>query len=134
MGVEPNTSGIRVDQIRNGIDTLFCQCGSLLRPQKQGNKICPKGCQSQNNKVSSEEMTMVISQIQRPKLEVYDTTENKSDTVEENGQQVYKRTKWCDKCDAERAVRAQIEQTRSADEPPTRLYTCKVCRKSWREG
>ena len=39
----------------------------------------------------------------------------------------YSRTKHCESCEDERQVQAQVLQTRSADEPPTRQYTCRAC-------
>lgn len=40
--------------------------------------------------------------------------------------------KVCPKCENSRAY-YQMVQTRSADEPPTRIYTCTRCGYSWRE-
>ncbi len=38
----------------------------------------------------------------------------------------------CPKCGNDRAY-LQIVQTRAADEPPTRIYTCTKCGYTWRE-
>ena len=38
----------------------------------------------------------------------------------------------CPKCDSDR-VYTELQQTRSSDEPETRILTCAECRHGWRE-
>ena len=38
----------------------------------------------------------------------------------------------CPKCDSDQ-VYAELQQTRSSDEPETRILTCAECRHGWRE-
>ena len=39
---------------------------------------------------------------------------------------------FCDKCHSDE-VYSRLEQTRSSDEPETRMLTCKKCGHGWRE-
>ena len=39
----------------------------------------------------------------------------------------------CPKCDKHVDAYWALQQTRAADEPPTRFYRCKVCNYVWRE-
>ncbi|MCS7103369.1 MAG: transcription factor S [Candidatus Korarchaeum sp.] len=105
---------------------MFCpKCGTLLRPKKAGKKLayyCPScGYESENSpkgnsqvvtKVASDEGDLIIESEERIAAPIVEAR--------------------CPKCGNEQAY-VEIVQTRAADEPPTRIYTCTKCKHSWRE-
>lgn len=103
---------------------MFCpKCGTLLRPKKVGKKLsyyCPScGYESDNAPRNSQVVTKVVS----------DEGEVIIEEDKMSGPMVEAR---CPKCGNEHAY-VEIVQTRAADEPPTRIYTCTRCKYSWRE-
>lgn len=104
---------------------MFCpKCGTLLRPKKVGKKLtyyCPScGYETDNApKGNSQIVTKVASDSDEL---IVDAERIAAPVVEAR----------CPRCGNEHAY-IEIVQTRSADEPPTRIYTCTKCKYSWRE-
>ena len=105
---------------------MFCpKCGTLMRPKVKDGKlvyVCPScGYVMENNPgVSSVVTTKVVSN--REDVEIKEKSKLPFPVVEAT----------CPKCGNNRAY-FQIVQTRAADEPPTRIYTCTKCGYTWRE-
>lgn len=100
---------------------LFCpKCGSVLIPKK-GFFKCSCGFEKE-----IEEKIVIKEKIEHPKeVEVIDT-EN-----EHIGDEVLPIKCW--NCGNE-GVYFWMVQMRRSDEPPTRFYKCKKCKKVWRSG
>ena len=121
------------DQSNSDIEALFCECGTLLEPQADGRAACPEGCSSHSNRgVKTGSFVVVLTQNERPELTVHDPSID-DNTPSGDYELTFTRTEFCEACGAEEPVRAKIAQTRAADEPATRLYTCRTCRNTWRE-
>ena len=116
---------------------MFCpECGTLSFPDPSGNisctnykcgyvgpaKIVIKGTDGQDVDLSS-----VKSETKSKKRE-YEVIKD-SDKMQGI---LTKNTYMCPKCDCVE-VYAYLEQTRSSDEPETRMLTCKDCGNGWRE-
>jgi len=102
----------------------FCKkCDSMLRP-KGGKLACPNCGESTDKQVS-------------PKEKVKHTPEEEADEVvvreaNEDLAVLQKTRVECPSCGHKEAA-YWFEQTRSADEAPTRFYRCMKCRQTWRE-
>ncbi|MEM7826633.1 MAG: transcription factor S [Candidatus Aenigmatarchaeota archaeon] len=101
----------------------FCKkCGSVMIPEKKGKDIYAK-CTKCGHKEKRNIKNLKI--IREKKIE-------KTMSVEKD--QVYLPTteKMCPKCGNIKAYYF-LQQTRSADEPPTQFFKCKKCNYVWRE-
>ncbi len=100
---------------------MFCpKCGSLMTPNKDkyicnncGYEVLKEGVSSQRitTKSLDKEVVMVAKEVSAEPLD--------SDAV-------------CPKCHHVGAYYL-LKQTRSADEPETKFYTCEACGYRWRE-
>ena len=106
---------------------MFCpKCGTLMRPKKVGNKLvyyCPScGYEMEPNPDKSAAVTTKV------------VSDNGDVMVVERGKKMAAPIveAKCPKCGNDKAY-LQIVQTRAADEPPTRIYTCTKCGYTWRE-
>ena len=103
----------------------FCpDCGKLLKPKEQKGEVF-LACSSCGFKKGSE------------KAEGYVTTVEKAEEVEgvavnEGALNMPTTTALCEKCKNEKAY-FWLEQTRAADEAPTRFLQCVKCGHKWRE-
>ena len=116
---------------------MFCpQCGTLAFPDPTGNIMCPnyqcdyRGSAS-NTIVGTDGQEIDLakasstSKVAKRKYEVIpDSSELKG--VLTTGNYI------CPKCDGNE-VFVELVQTRSSDEPETRILTCKGCKHGWRE-
>jgi DNA-directed RNA polymerase subunit M len=107
---------------------MICpKCGHLMRPKKEKNAIvfeCPVcGFISAGN--GNLKVSRHVARRPEDNVIVIDNPEKlialpvDEDVV-------------CPKC-SNRGAYVQVVQTRSADEPPTRIYTCTKCKYTWRE-
>lgn len=104
---------------------MFCpKCGTLLRPKKVGKKLsyyCPScGYEADN---APRGNSQVVTKVASDSGELIIEGEKIAAPIVEAR---------CPRCGNEQAY-IEIVQTRSADEPPTRIYTCTKCKYSWRE-
>ena len=102
---------------------LFCpKCGSLLRPEKKGNKkimACSCGFKSEE----AESITIKETVEKEKKIEV----------VEEDKDTAYPLVdQECPKCKHKKAYFWEI-QTRASDEPATKFFKCEKCKHTWRD-
>ena len=116
---------------------MFCpECGSLAFPEASGNIKCPNyKCGytgASENKITGtdgQEIDLAkatsSSQAEERKYEVISDSETIRGVLTTD-------TYICPKCD-QREVYAELRQTRSSDEPETRILTCKECSHGWRE-
>ncbi len=100
---------------------------SLLVPVKKGSKTalrCPK-CgyeeEAQQNVKSAYQSKSVVEN-KNPIIVVAENTVNLPKV----------KTRGCPKCGHDEAY-VWVQQTRAADEPPTRFYRCVNCGHTWRE-
>jgi DNA-directed RNA polymerase subunit M len=104
----------------------FCpKCGAMMNPrEKKGSEdvelICPK-CKYVDG--ADEEAFNTVEE-QKKDLGIV--------VMDENNSTLPKTDNECPKCHNKKAY-WWIEQTRSADEAPTRFYKCTKCRHTWRE-
>ncbi len=102
----------------------FCKkCDSIMKP-KDGVLTCPSCGESAGTRVS-------------PKEKVKHSPEEESDEIvvreaNEDLAVLQKTRAECPECGHNEAA-YWFEQTRSADEAPTRFYRCMKCRRTWRE-
>ncbi len=109
----------------------FCpKCGSIMIPSKKNGKhvlVCTScGYVKEVPKASST--TVIRKKIQHKEIEkmfVIDTTKEVTGLPKTRGVR-------CPRCGNDEAY-YKIIQTRAADEPPTRIYTCTKCGYTWRE-
>ena len=102
----------------------FCEkCGSILVPVKKGKNSYMK-CRGCGKEVKKEMKSMKIVE-EKPK--------SKGVIVIEQDMTLLPLTdKECPKCENGRAY-WWLQQTRSADEPPTQFFRCEKCKHTWRE-
>jgi|SRR3989338_35711 len=102
----------------------FCEkCGSILVPVKKGKNSYMK-CRGCGKEVKKEMKSMKIVE-EKPK--------SKGVVVIEQDMTLLPLTdKECPKCEHGRAY-WWLQQTRSADEPPTQFFRCEKCKHTWRE-
>jgi DNA-directed RNA polymerase subunit M len=100
---------------------------SLLLPARKGDKTvlrCPK-CGYE------EEVSQGVKNVYQSKTAV--ESKNPVIVVAENTVNLPKvKTRGCPKCGHDEAY-FWVQQTRAADEPPTRFYRCTKCGYTWRE-
>jgi DNA-directed RNA polymerase subunit M len=103
----------------------FCEkCGNLMIVEKIKGK--PRYTCRKCGFVSSEKVTSRI-------VEKITSEEKKTIISEDEGFKQYPKTKIiCPHCGNNEAY-WYMQQTRAADEPPTRFYWCTRCGYSWRE-
>ena len=98
----------------------FCpKCGAMLLP-KNGKLEC--GCGYSKNLANNDEY-----EVSR-KIEAKETVKELGEDID-MGPGV---NEVCPKCGHDKAT-YELKQTRSADEAPTRFFTCKKCKHKWRE-
>ncbi len=104
---------------------MICpKCGSLMTPGKKKEKIvfkCPV-CGYEGEKGKLVNIVSSVSSSSSEEIPIIKEEMLSSPIV----------TKVCPKCGNSKAY-FQMVQTRSADEPPTRIYLCTKCGYSWRE-
>ncbi|MDD2533012.1 MAG: transcription factor S [Candidatus Methanomethylophilaceae archaeon] len=98
-------------------ENLFCSCGSLMFP-KNGEYVCSK-CQKRADLGPSETFTT-------------DMKAKETTVITENIATLPKTHIICPEC-ANTEAYFSLRQTRSADEPETRIYRCCRCNHTWRE-
>ena len=116
---------------------MFCpECGTLSFPNPKGEIACPnykceyngpanvviKGTDGKEVDLSKATSSTAT------KSRVYEVIK---DSDERKGW-LTSGTYMCPKCDGQE-VEAYLQQTRSSDEPETRMLTCKNCGHGWRE-
>lgn len=103
----------------------FCpKCHSLLLPKKENNELFLI-CQCGYKKKLENEKIVLKEEINHKEIEIIDE-EN-----EHIGDDVLPIKCWnCGNI----GVYFWLVQMRRADEPPTRFYKCKKCKKVWRSG
>ena len=116
---------------------MFCpECGALSFPDSKGNIKCPDyNCGysgSAENKVVMDDGT----EIDLAEASSSSKTEARDRRVIDDADQqrgvLTTKTYVCPKCDSD-SVYAELQQTRSSDEPETRILTCAECGHGWRE-
>lgn len=102
----------------------FCEkCGSIMVPVKKGKTSYMK-CRSCGREIRKEMRGLKI---------VEEKTRTKGVAVIEHDTTLLPLTdKECPKCEHDRAY-WWMQQTRSADEPPTQFFRCEQCKHTWRE-
>jgi DNA-directed RNA polymerase subunit M len=105
----------------------FCsKCGGLMIPKKSGSKvvlICRK-CGKRKTSKSKKFKIKVSTEKSKSKIIVLDK-KSKIDVLP-------KTDATCPKCENNKAF-WWMQQTRAADEAPTRFYKCTKCGHTWRE-
>lgn len=100
----------------------FCpECGSMMLPSDEGIKCNTCGFVKDSSEVDEDE------------YKIKETVEN-SETVIMRGDESGMRStvrEICPECGHDRAS-YELLQTRSADEAPTRFFTCEKCHHKWR--
>ena len=98
----------------------FCpECGAMLLP-KEGKLEC--GCGYTKNLSDNNEYEV------SKKIEAEENVKMLGEDVDVRPTT----TETCPECGNDKAY-YEIKQTRSADEAPTRFFTCTECKHSWRE-
>ena len=102
----------------------FCEkCGSIMVPVKKGKTtyIKCRGCGKEQKKDIRN-------------LKIVEETEKKKGVIvlEKNAPVLPLTDRECPKCEHNRAY-WWMQQTRSADEPPTQFFRCEKCKHTWRE-
>lgn len=102
----------------------FCdKCGSIMIPVKKGKSSYIK-CRGCGREMRKEMKNLRI---------VEEKTRSKGVVVIEKDSIPLPLTdKECPKCENDRAY-WWMQQTRSADEPPTQFFKCEKCKHTWRE-
>jgi len=102
----------------------FCEtCGNLLVVKEviDGKGLFCRKCNEMHN--LDETVTINFQQNKQKEIAVFDESDSEFPTTKI----------LCPKCDKEVDAYWALQQTRAADEPPTRFYRCKECRYTWRE-
>ena len=103
----------------------FCdECGTLMRPVKEGDKIIIK-CPNCNNESKNNINQRISSKIKHKPLDTIPVFDDKHSTLP-----TVKMI--CKEC-GNKIVYWWTRQTRSSDEPETRFYKCTKCGYTWRE-
>ncbi len=106
----------------------FCEkCGNLMIPDKIKGKMkytCRK-CGYVSRKETATSVAVIEEKISEEKKVIVMTEE-------ETFKQYPKTRIMCPECDNNEAY-WYMQQTRAADEPPTRFYSCTKCGHKWRE-
>ena len=99
------------------MDVEFCECGGIMVPQ--GSRIMCRSCgKIKEKKVEAK----IVTQTEKKDVIVF----------ESNEPDLPKTEKQCERCGNNEAY-FWLQQTRSADEPPTQFFRCTKCRFVWRE-
>ena len=99
----------------------FCpKCKALLIPKKKKLE-----CSCGYTKKNKEEVILKKEEIEQNIIEIIDEDKEIEDAPEI--------PIVCWNC-GHRGVMYWMQQMRRSDEPPTRFYRCKKCRKTWRSG
>ncbi len=102
----------------------FCEkCGSIMVPVKKGKSSYIK-CRSCGREMRKEIKNLRIVE-EKPKIKGVVV-------IEKNTTLLPMTDKECPKCEHDRAY-WWMQQTRSADEPPTQFFRCEKCKYTWRE-
>ena len=102
----------------------FCgKCGSIMVPIKKG-KSCYIKCRNCGREVRKEMKNLKIIEEKTPVKGVI--------VIEKDTTPLPLTDKECPKCENKRAY-WWLQQTRSADEPPTQFFKCAKCKYTWRE-
>jgi len=105
----------------------FCdKCGGLMIPRKAGKSVileCRK-CGSRKKATGKNEFKLATKTQPKEEIVVVEK-ENKFEVLPKTDTQ-------CPKCENMKAY-WWMQQTRSADEPPTRFFRCTKCKYVWRE-
>ncbi|MFA4819850.1 MAG: transcription factor S [Candidatus Aenigmatarchaeota archaeon] len=102
----------------------FCgKCGSIMVPIKKGKTSYIK-CRSCGREIRKE--------IKSLKIVEKKSTSKSVIVIEKNTVLLPLTDKECPKCENKRAY-WWLQQTRSADEPPTQFFRCEKCKYTWRE-
>jgi DNA-directed RNA polymerase subunit M len=102
----------------------FCDnCGNILIVREEENEkfLYCKKCDKKFP--LGEEIVFETSLKKKKEINVFDSEESNFPTT----------TAFCPKCQSIQKAEWTVQQTRAADEPPTRFYRCKKCNKVWRE-
>ena len=102
----------------------FCKnCGNILIVKEfmDGKKMYCRKCGQTSD--LEETLTIKFPQNERKEVAVFDETDAEFPTTRV----------LCPKCQKEVDAYWALQQTRAADEPPTRFYRCKECNHVWRE-
>ena len=116
---------------------MFCpECGTLAFPDTSGEIKCTN-YQCGYSGTAENEMEMEDgSKIDISKASSSSKVESRDRRVIDDSNQqrgvLTSSTYICPKCDSD-SVYAELQQTRSSDEPETRILTCAECGHGWRE-
>lgn len=103
----------------------FCpKCNGIVFPTKDGILKC-NNC-GYSNELKEDDIS---------KFEFSKKVESTEETVKMLGEDIDMGpgvNEVCPKCGHDKAT-YELKQTRSADEAPTRFFTCKKCKHKWRE-
>jgi DNA-directed RNA polymerase subunit M len=107
---------------------IFCdKCGNLMIADKKGNKTVAV-CRTCGHTTKCND-TAAINLVQK----IADKDEKIPVVVEENPFKGYPKTKViCPECENNEAY-WYLQQTRGADEPQTKFYSCTKCGHKWRD-
>jgi DNA-directed RNA polymerase subunit M len=107
----------------------FCsKCGVLLIPKKKGSKValyCRKCETFRSGKVKSSEFKIASTSAKSSEKIIIFDKKSKLEILPKTHVQ-------CPKCEHNEAY-WWMQQTRAADEAPTRFYKCCKCENIWRE-
>ena len=115
---------------------MFCpECGTLAFPDPSGKIKCPNyNCGYSG--AAENKITVGDEEIDISKATSSSKSEQRDRRVIEDADQqrgvLTSNTYICPKCDSD-SVFAELQQTRSSDEPETRILTCAECTHGWRE-
>lgn len=100
------------------------KCGTLLIPKRSKDKAVWY-CKKCNKNYSFEQDIVIKNKLKKESEEVILITKKETE------KNLPKTKIICPKCGNEEAY-YYVQQTRSADEPPTQFYICTKCGYSWR--
>ena len=115
---------------------MFCpECGTLAFPDpsgriKCGNYQCGYSGAAENKITIGDEVIDISQATSSSKAEARDR--RVIDDADQQRGVLTTKTYICPKCDSDK-VYAELQQTRSSDEPETRILTCSECGHGWRE-
>ena len=102
----------------------FCKrCGSIMLPEKKTKNVYLK-CTKCRYEVKKSIKDMRITEEKKTKKGVV--------VIEKNASLLPITDRVCEKCEHPKAY-YWLQQTRSADEPPTQFFRCVKCKHVWRE-
>lgn len=102
----------------------FCKkCGSIMLPEKRGKSISLKCRKCGHHTKKGPKDIRIIEENPKVKGVVI---------LEKNETMLPTTDKMCPKCEHIKAY-YWLQQTRSADEPPTQFFRCVKCKHVWRE-